>query len=167
MKTPDPKHTPRSRSGLFSRAARSTRGFTIIELMIVVAIMGILLAVGVPSFRSMVITMRIKNASFDVYSSLLAARSEAMTRNTTVTITPTAGTNWAAGWATTAGGVAVKTQNAFPGITITGPATLAYNSSGRTTATSISLNATSAFPQDGRCVTVDLSGRPVTTKGIC
>ena len=144
--------------------------------------LGILAAIAMPNFTQLVRSMRIKNASFDVYASVVAARSEAVTRNTTVTITPVGG-NWAAGWNVTytppsASPVIVKTQNAFPGIDISGPTTLVYNSSGRlaTTATCpsgapttvcFSLNATDATTPEGRCVTMDLSGRPVTTKGVC
>ncbi len=150
------------------------RGFTLIELITVMAVMAVLIGVGLPSFRSMVVNMRIKNASFDIYSSLLAARNEAMTRNTTVTITPSGGTNWASGWTTTAGTTTVKTQDAFPDTTITGPATLVYNSSGRvTTAANCPTSsptkvcvmvATKAAPTvPVRCVTIDLSGRPATS----
>lgn len=168
---------------------RCERGFTMVELMLTVTVLGILLAVGVPSFRSMVINMRIKNASFDVYSSILAARSEAMTRNaTTVTITPTAGSNWAAGWdikvipaPTPPAPDILKTQNAFPGIIITGPATLVYNSSGRVstaancpaaspTKVCVMVAKTDAPTVPVRCVAIDLSGRPVSklpTSGEC
>jgi type IV fimbrial biogenesis protein FimT len=156
------------------------QGFTLIELIVVVVIAAILLGAGVPSFRNMIISMRIKNASFDVHSSIVAARSEAITRNTTITITPSSGTtNWASGWsATTAGGVTVKTQDAFRGITVDGPSTLVYNSSGRLataancpssgTATWVCIHLTDAAAiNSDRCVIVDLSGRPSTTKGVC
>lgn len=152
------------------KPARNERGFTLIELIIVIAVMAILLAAAVPNFTSFVISNRIKSASFDVYASILAARSAAITRNTTITITPTSGTtNWAAGWSITAGGVTLKTQNAFPGVTMTGPATLVYNSAGRldAAATPVSLTATNATAQASRCVTIDLSGRPTTAIGVC
>jgi type IV fimbrial biogenesis protein FimT len=173
IQTPMKTHTHRLSKDQAPRRlhGRGERGFTMVELMLTVAVLGILLAAGVPSFRSIILANRIKNASFDVYSSILAARSDAMTRNTTVTITPAGGTNWAAGWtATAAGPVTLKTQDALAGITVTGPATLVYNSSGRLDRTVHAVNPTislSATGVEGRCVTIDLSGRPATTKGVC
>ena len=155
------------------RGAMRAGGFTLVELMIVIVIAAVLLGLGIPSMRNVIITTRVKNASFDVYASILAARSDAITRNTTVTITP-AGGNWAAGWTTTdTGGNTLKTQDPFPGITITGPGTVAYNNAGRLNAAVAPFNLTAegAIGSDGRCITIDLSGRPVVTTpavpGVC
>ena len=153
--------------------ARSARGFTIIELMIVVVILVVLLSLGVPGMTQLIVKTRVKNASFDVYASILAARSDAISRNKTITITPSGG-NWAAGWTITdSDGNTVKAQDPLSGITITGPGTLVYNTSGRLpdgTALSnrrISLTAPDAGASDGRCITIDLSGRPVVATGVC
>jgi type IV fimbrial biogenesis protein FimT len=147
-------------------------GFTLIELLIVIAIVAVLLAAGVPGMQNIIMKTRVKNASFDVYASILAARSDAITRNTTVTITPSGG-NWNAGWTISDSGGNTKIQDAFSGITISGPATLVYTNIGHLpTGTlpadrKISLTAPGAAASDGRCINIDLSGRPVVTTGVC
>lgn len=155
------------------RPAMATHGFTLIELMVVVVILVVLLGLGVPGFSALIVKTRVKNASFDVYSSILAARSDAISRNKTVTITPSGG-NWTAGWTITdSDGNTVKAQDPLSGITITGPATLVYNNTGRLPDGTllanrrISLTAPDAAAGDGRCITIDLSGRPVVATGVC
>lgn len=154
------------------RGGRAMHGFTVIELMVVVAILVILLSIAGPDFRSMIAATRIKTASFDVFSSIVQARSEAITRNTTVTMAP-AGGNWANGWTVTeSGGTVVRRQDPYPSITIevvTGPNTVTFNGMGRLNgaASSFSLTATGASAASSRCISIDLSGRPVTKTGAC
>lgn len=54
-------------------------GFTLLELMIVVAIAGILLMAGIPSFRSMIITNDVTSVTNDLNMSLKMARNAAIT----------------------------------------------------------------------------------------
>lgn len=151
-------------------------GFTLIELMIVVAILAILLAIAGPDFRNIIIATRIKNASFDVFSTLTQARSEAITRNTTVTVTQATG-GWVNGWTITctdatlcidpltlAPPLTIRRQDAYAGITITNAAaSISYNGMGRANAAaSFTIDAAGASNRDKRCVTLDASGRPVT-----
>lgn len=149
------------------------RGFTLIELLVVVTVLAILLTVGIPSFRDTIISNRIKNASFDVYSSLIQARSEAVTRNNTVTVTPTDASDWAKGWTVTenTGGTVVRRQDAAEGITITSSlASLTFNGMGRLTVTTVgqfTVTAASATDAQKRCVIIDPSGRPATKTGAC
>ena len=153
--------------------ARVNRGFTLPELLIVVTVMGILLAAGVPSFVEFIRNQRVKTASFDVFSTLVVARSEAITRNTSVTITPSSTTNWANGWRVTyvdgTATVTLREQAAMPNITITGPASVVYRGSGRLTggaAPQFQLTASGATVIT-RCINVDLSGRPVSKATAC
>jgi type IV fimbrial biogenesis protein FimT len=154
-------------------ARPGARGFTLPELLVVLVVLGVLLTLGVPSFTAFIRNQRVKTASFDLLASLTVARSEAIVKNTSVTLTPTSGV-WTSGWTITyvdAGGttVTLRSQDAIPGITINGPTSVVYRGSGR-------INATSApqFELTGtgdsivpRCITVDLSGRPVSKATTC
>lgn len=61
-------------------------GFTIIELMIAVAVASILLAVAVPSFNQMVVSGRLTAQSNEMIAAISLARSEAIKRNASVTL---------------------------------------------------------------------------------
>ena len=88
---------------------KSIRGFTLIELVMSIAIVGILLTVGIPSFIALITNNRIVTQTNDFVSDLAHARAEAVRRNTRVTIcrsnTGTSSTpscvpasGWADGW---------------------------------------------------------------------
>jgi len=53
-------------------------GFTIVEAMVVVAVLAILLGVGAPSMTRMGVNQRLKAAGHDIASSMSLARSEAL-----------------------------------------------------------------------------------------
>jgi len=147
---------------------RAAAGFTITELMIVVAVFSVLIAAALPSYNQFVRNQRVKTASFDLFSTLVQARSEAIVRNASVTVTPTGG-NWANGWTVTdAGGATLRTESSIPNVTLTGPASVVYNGSGRLTAavTPFELTATGSGITS-RCITLDLSGRPVSKATTC
>lgn len=59
---------------------RSTRGFTLIELMVTISVAGILLAIAVPSLRTFLQNNRLTSAANDVLRSFQIARSEAIKR---------------------------------------------------------------------------------------
>ena len=152
--------------------ARRSAGFTLMEVMVTVMIAGILAAFAVPSFRNMMVDQRIKGAGFDLTAALTLARSEAIKRNGSVTLTPASGnTSWASGWSVTAADNSVIfTQSAFADVTITGPTSIVYNRSGRSTAAVI-LQLSS--PDTGstvspRCISVGLTGQPKSDVGtVC
>ncbi|WP_020411443.1 GspH/FimT family pseudopilin [Microbulbifer variabilis] len=54
------------------------QGFTLIELMVVVTVLGIIVAVGVPSFSTLIDNNRMSTMTNDLSSTLQYARSEAV-----------------------------------------------------------------------------------------
>jgi prepilin-type N-terminal cleavage/methylation domain-containing protein len=81
-------------------------GFSLIELLFVLAVVGIALGLGAPLFATLAANNRMSSATNDLVTSLHAARSEAIKRQVTVTLCPTqdgagaciAGGNLGAGW---------------------------------------------------------------------
>lgn len=80
------------------------RGFTLIELMVTIAIVAILLGIAVPSFNSIVLNMKLTSYANDLVASTLLARSEAIKRNAVVSLCVSSnGTScgtggWEQGW---------------------------------------------------------------------
>jgi type IV fimbrial biogenesis protein FimT len=146
-------------------------GFTIIELMTALVILGILVVLAIPSFNDLVLSTRIKGAASDIYGALTFAKSEAIKRNTNVTVGPlTAGGQWVNGWQVVAGATVLATHGALSNLKVecpTGTActqTLTYARNGRLTSGSVALNVDLASPPTPRrvpmrCVNVDLGGR--------
>lgn len=75
---------------------RYVRGFTLVEMLITVAVLGILVAIAVPSFNNMIERNQVATASNDLLSSLLAARSEAVKQERNVVVAKDG--SWSDGW---------------------------------------------------------------------
>lgn len=60
-----------------------SRGFTLIELMVTLAVAAILLAIAVPSFQGMMERNRVAAQSNDILGALQVTRSEAIRKNAT------------------------------------------------------------------------------------
>lgn len=83
---------------------RLARGFTIIELMLVLILVAVLLSFAAPSFQASLQRNRLQSTVSEVASSLSFARAEAVIRSNPVAMCPTAdfatcsGSNWETGW---------------------------------------------------------------------
>jgi type IV fimbrial biogenesis protein FimT len=69
-------------------------GFNLIELMVTIAVFGIIMAIAIPSFKTMMKNSQVRNAAESVSNGLLKARAEAVSRNTRIDFILGAGTSW-------------------------------------------------------------------------
>jgi type IV fimbrial biogenesis protein FimT len=149
----------------------AARGFTLIELMVVVSVIAIFSSLAGPSFRNLIAKQRLASAASALTESLWVGRSEALKRNTDVSFRFTSAS---AGWNVTLGtagtGTTLHSQDGFPSITSSssgGAATVfSFNNYGRLSSTGwVQFANTSAGVY--KCVKVSSSGRATVTDAAC
>lgn len=139
--------------------------------MVVISIVAILAAVAAPSFKNIINGQRVKSAGYELFSSLIIARSEAIKRNGNVTLAALSG-GWQNGWQITAAdGTVIKNHAPLTNLNISvAPTSLIYKRTGRLSATaspSFQINTNPADSNFTRCISIELSGLPRTKKGSC
>jgi type IV fimbrial biogenesis protein FimT len=86
---------------------RAANGFTLVELLVAVVIVGIAVSLALPNFSSLVQDTRLSGEANDMLAALNYARSEAVARNTRVTMCPSSdngkscandSNSWKYGW---------------------------------------------------------------------
>lgn len=150
-------------------AFRAHAGFTMIEMLVAMGVLAILIAFAGPALSGMASSQQVRGASYDIYSTMTHARSEALTRNASVTVAPTEG-DWARGWTTTdSGGTVLHRQSAYSRVTLSGPAQIIFSPEGRpsTVATPFAFSAADVDATNFRCVRLRLNGRSTITRGPC
>lgn len=157
-------------------------GFTLIELMITIAVLAILLAIAVPSFQTLIINMSITSAANEMTAALQQARMEAIRRNRSVSFQLGTDRQWRIYIDTNADGAYTSADDITDTNNVNYPNPIrqgnyearlgapnsvkktTFTSLGTGTATSICL-AVSGHPSS-MLVTIEASGRPmIETKG--
>ncbi len=152
---------------------KHANGFSLVELLASLAVVSVLATVAVPSYRSFMTTQRVRSTSYDLMSTLVFARSEAIKRNSSVTVTKAAG-GWAQGWTVVSGGTTLRVQDPFRGgVVIKNSAALGsitYSNDGRlaSATTDFSISPPSGVKEsEARCVRIRLGGMPSAKRGDC
>ncbi len=94
------------------------RGFSLLEVMVVVAILAILAALAGPSFTPMIERWRVRSATEDLQSSLYFARSEAIKRGGGISVAAKDGADWSSGWQVKSGTDVVQNTDQPTGVVV-------------------------------------------------
>jgi type IV fimbrial biogenesis protein FimT len=161
------------------RSRMMQSGFTLLELMVTVSLLAVLLGLAVPAFQSAALSSQLRAAANDLVSSAYLARSEAIKRNTVVTLCVSAdgvscgSGNWEQGWIIQSGTTLKRQSAAPPGLQITagGVTSLSFQPTGAgATPAVFTVCRTHPAGNQERVVTIDATGRPwarVATTGVC
>lgn len=159
---------------------RAAGGFTLLELMVTIAVAAVLLSLAVPSFTDATLAGKLAANANDLVAGVALGRSEAIKRNAVASMCvssdgSTCGSGgWEQGWIILTGTTVIQKHAAAPtGFKVTSTATkIDFQPSGvgSTQATLTVCRATPTVGSQERVVQVDATGRAYvskTTAGSC
>lgn len=146
------------------------RGFTLIELMVTVAVLAVMASLAAPSFRQLLAAQRVRATAYNIVGDLVLARSEALKRGENVTITPVSAA-WANGWSVN---VASNAQllggqgSVGSGVQFTlSPVSITFDRNGQTSVSAAVRFGLSDGGTHKRCISLDPLGLPKSANMEC
>ncbi len=159
-----------------------SRGFTIIEFAVTLAIVGILVSMALPNLMSMLANSQLRSTSSELHAALSTARAEALRSRTAVTFCARTGTacasastessSWADGWIVFIDRNSDGTVNSdekivneygklSAGVTLAGTNRIRFFSSG-TADTNATLSIKKEGATTGREISIAIGGKAIT-----
>lgn len=80
------------------KAQAQRSGFTLVELMVTLAVIAVLATIAIPNLNSFLASSRLSAVVSDLTSSIAQARSEAIKRGSTITLRALGGAGFEGGW---------------------------------------------------------------------
>lgn len=159
---------------------RAAGGFTLVELMVTIAVAAILISIAVPSMTDATLSGKLSASANDLVAGVAVGRSEAIKRNAVASMCVSSDGSscgsggWEQGWIILSGSTVIQKHDAAPnGFKVTSSATrIDFQPSGvgSTQATLTVCRATPSVGSQERVVTVSATGRAYvskTTTGSC
>lgn len=152
--------------------ARS-QGFTLVEMMVTVAVAAILISIAMPSLNQIADSNALKATTRDLVSTINTARSQSISTRTDVLVEPATG-GWDDGWSITYNNAAAETSQDYTpreGVTVSRVGTngaMTFLSRGGLSGGAATLTVCHQELDNGRTISVSFLGKVTTAvKGDC
>src|SRR3972149_9890446 len=156
-------------------------GFNILEMMVAIAIAGVISVLAVPAFGDLLKNNRLATQANDMINSLHYARSEAVNRGRNIRIEPlTAGATWTTGWrvcidantdndCADVSDIILRNYDRIEGASlVSSQNSITYRPAGDIdAATTLTLTANKCTREHIRTISLLVSGHPNLTRNAC